>query len=105
MHLSFVCAHGLINYLSCSISSYTNVIDYASLPCFHYFGYQLINVGVVLKQLLSSEEAGEMHSSVPRLLKVPEEAVVAYANQWELFAYANRSLELGENLAGCNLCL
>lgn len=96
MHLSFVCAHGLINYLSCSISSYTNVIDYASLPHFHYFGYQLINAGEDLKQLLSSEEAGKMHSSTPSLLNVPEEALVAYANQWELFAYANRSLELGE---------
>lgn len=105
MHLSFVCAHGLINYLSCSISSYTNVIDYASLPHFHYFGYQLINAGEVLKQLLSSDEAGKTHSSVPSLLKVPEEAVVAYANQWALFAYANESLELGGNLAGCKPCL
>lgn len=104
MHLSFVCAHGLINYLSCSISSYTNVIDYASLPCFHYFGYQLINAGEGLKQLLSSEEAGKTFFN-PKPLKVPKKAVVAYANQWDLFVYANRSLELGGNLAGCNQCL
>lgn len=82
MHFSFVCAQGLINQLSCSISSYTSVIDYASLPCFHDFVYQLINAGEVLREIHSPEGAGKRHSSVQSLLKPPEAAAaVVDANQ------------------------